>query len=243
MERIDKLLVSNEYFPTREKAQVAIKSGRVFVDGKRAECSTKVSENCKIEVNQSDSYVSRGAYKLLGAKQKFDLDFSGKVVLDIGSSTGGFTQVALEGGAKKVYALDVGTNQLAESLKSDDRVVNMEQTDFRTAEKLDDVNMIVSDISFISLRHIIPKIVEEYRGVEAVILFKPQFECGVIEAKRHNGVVRDKRLHLKLLQDFDQYLRFFKFKISNFAYSSITWVSPLKTCEWQKPKNFNIKFA
>ena len=222
MQRIDKFLVIMGYFPSREKAQSAIKAGQVFVNGRKIDCAFKVSDTDKISVSDEAKYVSRGAHKLLGAKDKFALNFEGRVVLDIGASTGGFTQVALEGGAKKVYALDVGEGQLAQRLKEDPRVVELSKTDFRLAPKFEDVDMIVSDLSFISLRHIIPKIVLEYAGVEGVILFKPQFECGPAEAKKHYGVVRDKKLHEKLLNDFIEYLQFFKITISHLDYSPIT---------------------
>ena len=130
--------------------------------------------------------------------------------------------MALESGAKKVYAVDVGTNQLSDQLKNDDRVVDLSQTDFRIAPKFEDVDFIVSDLSFISLRYVIPKIVEQYKGVEMVLLFKPQFECGVAIAKRGGGVVRDSKLHTHLLEDFINYLIFFNIKVSDITHSPIT---------------------
>lgn len=221
MQRLDKFLVVKGYFPSREKAQTAIKEGQVFVDGKVRDCAFKLSGEEDISVQNPFSYVSRGAYKLLGGVNTFKLNLSDKTVLDIGASTGGFTEVCLEEGAKKVYSLDVGSDQLAEKLRLDARVVDLSKTDFRTSEKLSDVDFIVSDISFISLRHIIPKLVEEYNGVECVLLFKPQFECGAAVAKRYNGVVRDKKIHQKLLEDFAAYLTFFKIKISGLTHSPV----------------------
>lgn len=220
--RLDKYLVVKGFFPSREKAQTAIKKGQVFVNGKVKDCAYKVEGIDEIKVENPFSYVSRGAYKLLGAVANFKLDLKDKVVLDIGASTGGFTQVCLEEGAKKVYALDVGSAQLAEILKIDERVIDLSQTDFRVSQRLEDVNFIVSDLSFISLRHIIPKIVEEYPGVECMLLFKPQFECGQVLAKKYNGVIRDKKVHINLLKDFVNYLTFFKFKVSGIAHSPIT---------------------
>lgn len=210
------------YFSSREKAQAAIKEGGVFVDGKARDCAFAVSGEEQIEIQNVCKYVSRGAYKLLGAVAFFKLDLKNKVVLDIGASTGGFTQVALEEGAQKVYALDVGTDQLAPEIKSNEHVVDISKTDFRIAPKFDDVNFIVSDLSFISLRYIIPKIVEQYSGVEMAILFKPQFECGPAIAKRGGGVVRDSKLHIKLLEDFVEYLRFFRIDVSGITHSPIT---------------------
>ncbi len=220
--RLDKYLVVKGFFPSREKAQTAIKEGQVFVNGVVKDCAYKVGENDEIRVENPFSYVSRGAYKLLGAVADFKLDLKDKTVLDIGASTGGFTQVCLEEGAKKVYALDVGSAQLAEILKADSRVVDLSQTDFRTFAKLEDVNFIVSDLSFISLRHIIPKLIEQYKGVECMLLFKPQFECGQSLAKRYNGVITDKKVHINLLKDFIEYLTFFKIKVSGITHSPIT---------------------
>lgn len=221
--RLDKFLADKKIFASREKAQTAIKEGQVFVDGKIVkDCAYLVGENSEIRLENSHNYVSRGAHKLAGAIKSFNLDFNGKIVLDIGASTGGFTQVALDNGAKKVYALDVGSGQLADVLKQDSRVEDLSHTDFRTSQKLEDVNFIVSDLSFISLRHIIPKMIESYNGVEAMLLFKPQFECGPIVAKKYNGVIKDRKIHQKLLDDFTQYLTFFHIKISGLTNSPIT---------------------
>lgn len=233
------------YFPSREKAQTAIKEGGVFVDGKQRDCAFAVSGEEQIEIKNACKYVSRGAYKLLGAVEKFKLNLKDRVVLDIGASTGGFTQVALEEGAQKVYALDVGTDQLAPEIKSDSRVLDLSQTDFRVAPKFEDVDFIVSDLSFISLRYIIPKIVEQYSGVEMAILFKPQFECGPAIAKRGGGVVRDSKLHIKLLEDFIEYLGFFKIEISGVSHSPITGktgnIEYLLHLNGVKGKNINVK--
>ncbi len=169
-------------------------------------------------------YVSRGAYKLLGAIEKFGIDLNGKVVLDIGASTGGFSEVCLENGAKKVYALDVGKSQLDKKLKLDKRVVDIENTDFREVSKevFQDVDFITGDLSFISLRHIFPKIVEIFgASKEICMLFKPQFECGKEFAKKFKGVVLDKKLHKNLLEEFCLYLKGLGFKISGLCYSSI----------------------
>lgn len=245
MFRLDKFLVMKGYFISREKAQTAIKEGGVFVDGKVRNCAFAVSGEEMIEVKNASKYVSRGAYKLRGAIEEFKLQLRDKIVLDIGASTGGFTQVALEEGAKKVYALDVGTNQLAAQIKSDSRVIDISKTDFRLAPQFEEVNFIVSDLSFISLRYIIPKIVEQYKGVEMAILFKPQFECGPAIAKRGGGVVRDSKLHIRLLEDFVDYLSFFKIQVSGIAHSPITGktgnIEYLMHLNGGKSKNINIK--
>lgn len=220
--RLDKYLVETGFFVSREKAQLAIKEGRVFVNGKIGKSSTILSESDKVEVRAGDEYVSRGAYKLIGAQTIFGVNFFDKVVLDIGASTGGFTQVALLGGAKKVYALDIGHGQLDQRLVKNDRVVDLSGLDFRASKKLDDVNLIVSDLSFISLRHILPKITEEYPQIEAVLLFKPQFECGEVLARKYKGVVLDKKLHMNLLSDFVSYLSSLPVTISGLTSSPIT---------------------
>ncbi len=221
MERLDKFLFSKGYFSSRQKAQQAIEEGKVFVDGKLKNPSFNVLGNEKIEVLNDEEYVSRGAFKLLKAVDVFGLNLKDKVVLDIGASTGGFTQVCLKEGAKKVYALDVGKGQLHDKLKVSTKVVDLSETDFRTSKKYDDVDFIVSDVSFISLKHIIPEILQRYEFVPVVVLFKPQFECGMEFAKKKNGVVKDKKLHLKLLKDFIEYLKGFHIKISGTAYSPI----------------------
>lgn len=211
--------------PSREKAKEAIKAGNVTVDGKVV---TKpafiVEENMQVEVSKQDNFVSRGAYKIKRAYEAFEFDFSGKVVLDIGASAGGFTQFALDNGTKKVYAVDVGRGELNPLLASDKRVVNIEGQDFRTLDnnRCADANLIIGDLSFISLKHIFPKIVEIFgSNVEIVMLFKPQFECGAEIAKKFKGVVLDKKLHKKLLNDFFDYIVAFGFSVSNLTYSTL----------------------
>lgn len=219
--RLDKFLVENGRFASREKAQQALKDKRVFVDGKCVEKSSFEINDEKIEIKSQEDFVSRGAYKLLGAVQNFGLKFEGKTVLDIGASTGGFTQVCLNLGAKKVYALDVGHGQLNPQIALDERVVNMEGLDFRQAQTLEDVSAIVSDISFISLTHILPILSREYPQVEMVLLFKPQFECGERLAKKFNGVVLDVKLHTRLLNDFLDCLKVYNLRLSGLCYSPV----------------------
>ena len=223
--RLDKYLFENGYASSRSKAQSLIEEGLVCVNGKIInKPSYELLCNENITIFSHPEYVSRGAYKLITAIEKFNIDFKEKVVIDIGASTGGFTQVALEHGAKKVYAIDVGRGELAESLVSDKRVVNLENTDFRAInkEQVKDANIIVGDISFISLKHIFPKIKELFDNIEIVILFKPQFECGKEIAKKYNGVIKDKNVHKSLLKDFIFYLQGLNFVICNLAYSQIT---------------------
>ena len=225
MYRLDMFLVVKGYFPSRERAKNAISEGKVFVDGKVAKPSLKVSGEEDIQVSEEYQYVSRGALKLEKAGEIFHVDFKDRTVLDIGSSTGGFTEVSLLLGAKKVIAVDVGNDQLHERLRRDDRVFVYENQDFRfiESEKIKDTNLIVSDVSFISLRNIFPKIIEEFgRKIECILLFKPQFECGKQIAKKYAGVIRNKEIHLSLLQSFEEYLNNLGFKISELSYSPIT---------------------
>lgn len=222
--RIDKFIVDKLNI-SRTKAQQLIKNGLVFYGNNKIEkVSFEVTNEELVLIKENKQYVSRGAYKLIGAIDEFNLDFKNKVVLDIGASTGGFTQVVLENGAKKVYAVDIGENELAQILKEDNRVVNIHSTDFRSLTKhmVEDVDFIIGDISFISLKLIFPKIKELYgNNIEICILFKPQFECGIEYARKYKGVVLDKKLHERLLIDFLGYLENLGFKVCNLAYSNI----------------------
>jgi 23S rRNA (cytidine1920-2'-O)/16S rRNA (cytidine1409-2'-O)-methyltransferase len=223
--RIDSFLVKTNKFTSREKAQSAISSGQVFVNGKVCQkVSTKIDEGDKIEIKEGDVFVSRGAYKLLKAKEAFGIDFYDKIVLDIGASTGGFSQVALLSGAKKVYSLDVGKGELDESLAQNPKIVNLENTDFREVDQklISDAEIVVGDISFISLRHIFPKIKEFFgQKAEIYMLFKPQFECGKELAKRFKGVIKDKKVHISVLRDFVLYLKGLGYEVCDLTYSSI----------------------
>lgn len=213
-------------FSSREKAQNAIKKGRVIVDGKvQNKPAFLVSENDKLEVIHDENYISRGAYKIEKAKEVFGLDFLDKVVLDIGASTGGFTDFALRNGARQVLAVDVGNGELAKNLREDKRVINLENQDFRTIDNniCKDANIIIGDLSFISLRHIFPKMKEIFgETAEIAMLFKPQFECGTTIAKKYKGVIKDRKIHIKLLKDFVSYLQAFGYNLVELTYSPIT---------------------
>lgn len=222
--RIDVLLVEKYGIPSREKAQNLIENGLVFCDGKKiTKSSTKLEENALIKVEEHDEYVSRGAYKLLGAIHHFSINFKDKIVLDIGASTGGFTQVALQNGAKKVYALDVGVNQLDKTLASDKRVVNMQNTDIRNLKKEDiqDCDIFIGDLSFISLTKILPSLLEKFGKKEMFFLFKPQFECGKTLAKKFKGIIKDKKVHKELLFEFVKFAENINLKVSNIVESPI----------------------
>jgi 23S rRNA (cytidine1920-2'-O)/16S rRNA (cytidine1409-2'-O)-methyltransferase len=190
--RLDVYLMSNGYAYSRNKAQESIKNGYVKVNGKTVnKPSFKVSNEDFIELLKKENYVSRAAYKLKNYLEKHNLDFNGKTVLDIGSSTGGFTEVSLEKGAEKVVAVDVGSEQLHESLRSNEKIELHENTDIRDFQYHEKFDVIVSDVSFISLLKIIDKI-DELAGDEIILLFKPQFEVGKGVKRDKKGVVLDK---------------------------------------------------
>ena len=196
MERLDVFLVNNGYYQSREKASQAIKKGIVEVDGKIIlKPSTPTKEESEIKILEVMlPYVSWGGMKLERAINYFNLDFTDKVVLDIGASTGGFTDCALQHGAKMVYAVDVGTNQLDQKLRYDLRVHSYENTnicDFNEPVRFD---YLVMDVSFVSITKIIPSLLKFLNEDNALVcLFKPQFEVGKIKIK--NGVIKDPKIH------------------------------------------------
>lgn len=202
--RLDQYLVQHGLIQSRERAKAMIMAGVVYVNGQKADkAGDMVKEDAVVEVRGHDiGYVSRGGLKLEKAMQVFPLSPRGKVCMDIGASTGGFTDCMLQNGAAKVYAVDVGYGQLAWSLRTDPRVVNMERTNIRnvTPDQLDDPIAFFSvDVSFISLHHIFP-VAQAVTTPDAVgvCLVKPQFEAGR-EKVGKNGVVRDTATHREVL--------------------------------------------
>ena len=206
-ERLDQRLVELGHFESREKARATIMSGLVYVNGQKADKpGMAVKEGAKIEVRGAACpYVSRGGFKLEKALRVFPVSAEGKVCIDCGASTGGFTDVLLKNGAKKVYAVDVGYGQLAWSLRSDARVVTMERTNARslTPEMFADVmDMAVMDLSFISVRLVLPAVRELLAEAgEVLCLIKPQFEAGREDVGK-KGVVRDAAVHERVLREF-----------------------------------------
>ena len=206
-ERLDVFLVKKGLYATRNKAQNAIENNDIKVNEKIIDSvSYKVDEDCKIEiVSNSLPYVSRGGLKLEKAIKEFNLDLKNKVILDIGASTGGFTDCSLQNGSKKVYALDVGENQLHESLKNNEKVVSLEKTNFRSIDidvfKEYSIDLIVVDVSFISLSYIFEnasKILKENKCMMALI--KPQFETKRNEHNK-NGVVNNPKIHFEVIKN------------------------------------------
>ncbi len=205
-ERIDVLLVEKGFFDSREKARSSIMAGLVFVNQQRIDKSgTKINKDSIITVKgNAIPYVSRGGLKLEKAIKSFQLDLQGKTAMDIGASTGGFTDCMLKNGAKKVYAIDVGYGQLAWELRQDERVVSMERTNIRHVSKdgfQENIDFASIDVSFISLKLVLPVVKEliQKEG-EIVCLIKPQFEAGR-EKVGKKGVVKDKNVHLEVIRE------------------------------------------
>ena len=203
MIRLDNLLVQNNLATSRTKAQEYIKNSLVSVDGKVINKSSfKVEVDANIEVAKHDNYVSRSAYKLKEFLSEIDLDIAGRIGLDIGSSTGGFTQVLLENGVKEVYAVDVGSNQLHQILRNDSRVFSYENCDIREFESDKKFDIVVSDVAFISLLYILEDI-DRLALSDIILLFKPQFEVGRGIKRDKNGVVTDKKAIKNALAKFE----------------------------------------
>ncbi len=202
--RLDSVIFSKGYSESREKAKALIMAGVVYVNNQKADKpGMTVKETDKIEVRENPlQYVSRGGLKLEKAMKNFPITLEGKICADIGASTGGFTDCMLQNGAKKVYAVDVGYGQLAWKLRNDERVVNLERTNFRyvTKEQIpEELSFASVDVSFISLSIIIPALrpLMCYNG-QAVCLIKPQFEAGR-EKVGKKGVVRDPAVHKEVI--------------------------------------------
>ena len=208
--RLDQLLYDRGLTPSRERARTSVMAGLVYVNGqKETKPGTFVAEDAKIELRGEQlPYVSRGGLKLEKALRVFPVDVKGKICIDCGASTGGFTDVLLQNGAQKVYAVDVGYGQLAWSLRQDERVVCMERTNIRyvTPEQIGEpLEIAVADLSFISLRLVLSAVRELLKpSGQMICLVKPQFEAGK-EKVGKKGVVRDSAVHLEVLEDFLDY--------------------------------------
>ncbi len=221
--RLDVYLTENGLCKSRTAAQSLIKSGGVSVNGKPCEKpSYEVADSDSVEVTGEQlRYVGRGGLKLEGALKVFSLDISGMVCLDIGSSTGGFTDCMLQNGAAKVYAVDVGTDQLHEKLRKDARVISMEKTDIRTAELPEAVDFVGTDVSFISLKAVIPHIDRLLKsGGRAVALIKPQFEAGR-SALNKKGIVKDEKTRRRVVEDITEFAQQCGFRVAGIADSPI----------------------
>lgn len=225
-ERLDILLVDKGLAPSREKAKAIIMSGCVYVDGQKEDKSgSKFEEEASIEVRGNTlPYVSRGGLKLEKAIKNFDVSLNGKICMDVGSSTGGFTDCMLQNGAVKVYAVDVGFGQLDWKLRNDSRVVCMEKTNIRYVEPSDiqDVIEFVSiDVSFISLTKVLKSVknlISETGNI--VCLIKPQFEAGREKVGKH-GVVKEPSIHLEVINMVINYAVSIGFEAVNLEFSPV----------------------
>lgn len=203
--RLDQLVFDLGLAESRERAKTTVMSGLVFVNGQRADKpGMQVSQDVNVEVKGTAlPYVSRGGLKLEKALKVFPIDVNGKVCIDCGASTGGFTDVLLKNGAAKVYSVDVGYGQLAWSLRNDERVVNMERTNIRyiSSEQIPEpLDICVMDLSFISVKLVLPAVCALLKDdAQLVCLIKPQFEAGREEVGK-KGVVRDKAVHLSVIE-------------------------------------------
>ena len=220
--RLDLYLVENNYFESRNKAKAEIENGNVSVNGK-AILKSSYDVDSSVEISISDNicpYVSRGGYKLEAAINNFKLDFNDKVILDIGASTGGFTDCALKNGAKLVYSLDVGTSQLHESLRNNNKVIVLENTNIMDYNPNIEFDFLVMDVSFVSIEYLLPKLNELIDDNNSLVcLIKPQFEVGKIHLK--NGIVKDKNLYLKILENLSCELAKYNLCIDKISLSPI----------------------
>ncbi|WP_026835097.1 TlyA family RNA methyltransferase [Eubacterium xylanophilum] len=225
-ERLDVILVNKGIAESREKAKALIMTGNVFVNNQREDkAGQKIPLDAYIEIKgKKMKYVSRGGYKLEKAIESFDIDLTDKYCMDVGASTGGFTDCMLQNGASHVYSVDVGTNQLAWKLRNDERVTSMEKTNARYMEPAmfdKKIEFVSVDVAFISLKKIllpIKGIMEP--GAKAVCLIKPQFEVGR-EKVGKKGVVREPELHKEVIRDIIEYSLSGTFSVLNLDYSPI----------------------
>ncbi len=193
---------------SRSQAESWIGLGKVTVDGRVATKSGQfVHENADIKLTATEQYVSRAGLKLASVATLLGVDFRGKTVLDVGSSTGGFTDYALQHGAKKVVAVDVGTDQLHPSLHGSEQIELHEKTDIRDFYMSDKPDVIVMDVSFISLREILPHIAAELSGIntQIVAMLKPQFEAG--KAQVNKGIIKNDAVRRQILKDFETWAK------------------------------------
>lgn len=215
MSRLDQALVERGFYPSREKAQRAILAGIVRINDQTArKPSDRVKPADQLSVDEPERYVSRGGHKLEHALKHFQLAVHGATAIDLGASTGGFTDCLLQHGAARVYAVDVGQGQLAWKLRNDPRVIVMERTNARhlTPDRFphpfQPADLVVIDCSFISLTKILPVAEPLLRPCGKIVaLIKPQFEAGKAEADRGAGVISDPVIHARVLKDLENFVR------------------------------------
>jgi 23S rRNA (cytidine1920-2'-O)/16S rRNA (cytidine1409-2'-O)-methyltransferase len=212
--RLDQALVERGLCESREKARRAIMAGQVFVNSQPArKASDRVRANDEISLAAPEKYVSRGGFKLEHALREFKFDVAGLTAVDLGASTGGFTDCLLQHGAAKVFAVDVGQGQLAWKLRQDSRIVVMEKTNARSLSPaafpspFEPVPLVVVDCSFISLKKILPSAASLLQTSGKIIaLIKPQFEAGKAEADKGRGVIKDPAIHQRVLGELEEFV-------------------------------------
>ncbi len=221
--RLDQVMTEQGLAPTREKARGMIMAGEVLVNGVQVEKpGAQVLPDAQITVKARPRYVSRGGDKLAAALNAFEIDVDERVCADVGASTGGFTDCLLQAGASKVYAIDVGYGQMAYALRQDARVVMMERTNARYVERLPEaIQFVCIDASFISLRLLLP-VVKGWLTAQAVVvpLIKPQFEAGQSDVGK-GGVVRDQRVHMRVLHEVLTFAQHSGFHVVNLIRSPL----------------------
>ena len=207
-QRLDKALVERGLATTRSQADNFIRLGYVFLNKKIVQKSgTMVSDSDGIKLEKKETYVSRAGLKLASVAEYFHLNFQDKTVLDIGSSTGGFTNYSLRHGAKKVFAVDVGTDQLHPSLRPNPKIALYEKTDIRDFYTDEAIDIIVGDVSFISLREILPHVAENLMNTNTILIamVKPQFEAGRHQVNK--GIIKNDKVRRQILSDFEDWAR------------------------------------
>ena len=207
-QRLDKALVERGLATTRSQADNFIRLGYVFLNKKIVQKSgTMVSDSDEIKLEKKETYVSRAGLKLASVAEYFHLNFQDKTVLDIGSSTGGFTDYSLRHGAKKVFAVDVGTDQLHPSLRLNPKIALHEKTDIRDFYADEAIDIIVGDVSFISLREILPHVAENLMNTNTILIamVKPQFEAGRHQVNK--GIIKNDKVRRQILSDFEDWAR------------------------------------
>ena len=206
--RLDQSLAELGMVPSRSQAESYIKLGKIKVDGKLVtKPGFMVSEESHITSSVTEQYVSRAGLKLASVAEALHLDFKDTVVLDVGSSTGGFTDYALRNGAKKVIAVDVGTDQLHPSLQGSPMIELHEKTDIRNFNTSAQIDIVVADVSFISLRSILPHVATlSNKGTQIVAMVKPQFEA-IQSSVKHKGVIKNDKMRREILRDFETWVK------------------------------------
>lgn len=223
--RLDVYLTNNGFCESRAKAQDAINEGRVKVNGKTAKKSSMpISEDMHIEIEDAEiAFASRAGFKLYDVLERFNIDLKNRVCLDIGASTGGFTDVCLQNGASFVYAVDVGRDQLIKRLREDSRVANMEGINCRyiSADMFPlKPTFLCMDVSFISIKQILPVIAKEFEDIEMVVLVKPQFEAGKENIGKH-GIVKNEKVHIEVLKSMCEFVTSLGFYVHDLCASSV----------------------